>query len=137
MCDIWFTRHNNANQGGYAQFMPVQATDDGLADTVTEQGRDRFYIMRLPGVDKDHSIIKKLFSINYGIDPAEDAPMIARRIWLLRGADLPLAARQTLQQTGMITIKAGDYQGEYDYTWNQVKNYFRDTLLNVDGPGDL
>lgn len=137
MCDIWFTRYNNSNQGGYAQYMPVQATDDGLADTVTDQGRASFYIMRLPGVDKDHSIIKKLFSINYGIDPPEDALMIARRRWILRGADLPLAARQKFQQAGMVTVKVGGYSGEYDYTWDQVKNYLRDTLFNVDGPGDL
>lgn len=135
MCDIWFTKYHNQNAGGYAQFMPVQATDDGLAQTTTN--RQRFYIISVPGISKDHPMIDKLFQPHYGASAEAEAPIIARRRWVLRGNDLPTKAKQAFQSTGIVTIKAGNYDGEYDYTWSQLKGYFRDNLLNVDMTDEL
>jgi len=60
-----------------------------------------------------------------------------RRRWRIRWADLPLAVRNKLQATGQIVIKAGDYTGAYDFTWSQVKVYFRDLQTGLDESGDL
>jgi len=135
MCDIWFTKYHNQDEGGYAQYMPVQATADGLAETTT--GRDRFYILSIPGIPTDHPIIAKLFEPHYGAGAEAEAPIIARRRLILRGADLPTKAKQKFQSLGRVVIKAGDYTGEYDYTWPQVRGYLRDNLLNVDMSDDL
>ena len=134
MCDIWITKYNNSNEGGYSQYMPVQATDDGLYETTTGGG-SRFYILSFPRIDKE--AVSKYFQPHYGASAELDAPIIARRRWVIRGSDLPLAARQKLQATNRLTIKAGNYSGEFDYTWNQVKSFFRDNLLNVDESADL
>jgi len=133
MCDIWFTKYQNSNEGGYAQFMPVQATDDGIAETCTS--RERFYLIKFPGIDKGR--VSKYFEPHYGASVEAEAPEIARRRWVLRANDLPLAARQKFQQSGQVIVKAGTYQGEYDYTWNQVKSFFRDNLLSVDESAEL
>ena len=133
MCDIWFTKYHNQNEGGYAQFMPVQATDDGQAPN----GHGRFYILRLPGVAKDHPLIVKFFEPHYGAGAEAEAPEIARRRWILRGNDLPTKARQLFQSAGIVTIKAGSYEGDHDYTWTQVKGFLRDNLLSVDMSDEL
>jgi hypothetical protein len=135
MCDIWFTKYHNQNEGGYAQFMPIQATDDGLAETTTN--RQRFYIIKVPGISKDHPMIAKLFQAHYGASAEAESPVIARRRWVLRGADLPKRAKQLFQKNGVVTVKAGKYEGEYDYTWPQVKGFFRDNLLNADMSDEL
>jgi hypothetical protein len=36
-----------------------------------------------------------------------------------------------------VTVKAGKYEGEYDYTWTQVKGFFRDNLQNANMSDDL
>jgi len=38
---------------------------------------------------------------------------------------------------GGLTIKAGDYAGDYDYTWTQIKAYFRNLKTGLDETGDL
>jgi hypothetical protein len=60
-----------------------------------------------------------------------------RRRWQLRWADLPAAARNKLQDTGQLVIKAGSYGGAYDYTWPQVRGYLRDLVTGLDETGDL
>lgn len=113
--------------------MPVQATDDGIYDTCNE--KDKFYVIKVPGIPAER--VQKYFQPHYGAGAEIEAPVIARRRWVLRGADLPAAARQKFQQQGFVTIKAGAYNGPYDYTWPQVRGFFRDNLLNVDETGEL
>jgi hypothetical protein len=58
---------------------------------------------------------------------------VRRRRWRLRWADLPAQARNRLMNTGQLVIKArAEYAGEFDYTWAQVRDYFRndETGLN-------
>lgn len=57
---------------------------------------------------------------------------ITRRLWQLQVSTLPLAAINKIK-TGSLTIKATTlYNGLYDYTWTQVKSYFKNlqTSLN-------
>lgn len=62
---------------------------------------------------------------------------ITRRLWKIRFADLPLAARNKLATQGALTIRVGAYAGAYDYTWAQVKGYFRNQQTNLDETEDL
>lgn len=135
MCDIWFTRYDNTKDGGYRQYMPVQATEDGVADTCTQTFM-RFYLLRLPGVPV--SVVQKYFSPHYDGIPTAEPTVLFRRRWILRAADLPRAARQKFQQHGFVTIKvAAYYDGPHDYTWSQVKNFFRDNATGLDETGEL
>lgn len=64
--------------------------------------------------------------------------LVDRRIWRIRWADLPVAAQDLLRDTGQLTIKATTaYTGPYDYTWDQVKAYFRNYLTGLDEMADL
>lgn len=133
MCDIWFTKHDNPNEGGYRRYMPVSATEDGIADTCA--GRTNFYLLRVPGVPV--SAAQKYFEPHLGGGPELEPPILARRRWVLRGSDLPAAARQKMQSQGFLTIKVGSYSGAYDYTWNQVRQYLRDNVTGLDESGNL
>lgn len=65
-------------------------------------------------------------------------PTVQRRRWRIRWADLPLAARNKLQDDGELTIKAkSEYLGAFDYTWNQVKEYFHNDETNLDETEDI
>jgi hypothetical protein len=61
-----------------------------------------------------------------------------RRRWQVRWSDLPLAARTKLQTEGFLVIKATDtYAGAFDYTWTQVKAFFRNLETGLDETEDL
>jgi len=62
---------------------------------------------------------------------------IIRRLWQIRWASLPLVARNKLASLGELVIKVGLYGGTYDYTWAQVKGYFRNQQTNLDETEDL
>lgn len=60
-----------------------------------------------------------------------------RRLWQIRWADLPQAAKNKLAAGGL-TIKAtSDYTGPSDYTWTQIKTYFRNLETGIDETQDL
>jgi hypothetical protein len=50
---------------------------------------------------------------------------------------MPAAALKKLRDKGELTIKVGDYAGDYDYTWLQVRNYLRNLKTNKDESGTL
>lgn len=61
-----------------------------------------------------------------------------RRLWTIRWNDLPLAARQKLLSEGELIIKAtAAYTGSFDYTWAQVKVFFRNLKTGTDETEDL
>lgn len=61
-----------------------------------------------------------------------------QRIFRIRRADLPQAAKNKLASTGQLIIKAtADYTGPYDYTWLQVRQYFRNQETGLDEGGEL
>jgi len=56
-----------------------------------------------------------------------------RRRWQIRWADLPLSAMNLLATNGELTIKATPvYAGNFDYTWTQIKGFFRNLETNLD-----
>ena len=134
MCDIWFTKLDNPLPGGYAAYMPVDVTDDGIYDTCSDYGRGRFYLLRFPGIARSRALKYLEPHLLYG--PVEPE-IIARRRWVLRGADIPVKARNLFKSQGFVTIKAGTYAGAYDYTWTQIKAFLRDNVTGLDETEDI
>lgn len=123
-------------RGAYKRGMPVVVMPDGH-EWGREERLPKFIVLKIPGVSVEK--VKKY------IDPQlEDAPnergsynTYRRRLWKLRWDDLPAGARNKLRDDGELTIKAGTYAGDYDYTWAQVKTYFRNLKTGLDEDGDL
>jgi hypothetical protein len=113
-------------RGSYKRGMPVVVMPDGHP----WGGQERlplFVVIKVPLVPVS-AVLKYIEQYN----DAEGAP-IRRRLWQIRWADLPLAARNTLASTGMLTIKAtAAYTGSFNYTWTQIKQYFRNLRTGLD-----
>lgn len=140
MSDIWFTRFDNPTPGGYRQFMPVDVTEDGIADTCTEALR-RFYLLRFPGVPaaRVRKYLEPIMEPS-GEVTAEGEPILretSRRRWILRGASITSAARNKLLSTGSLTIRVGTYAGPFDLTWIQVRQFLRDNVTGLNESGGL
>jgi hypothetical protein len=107
-----------------------------------EEGLPKFVVIKLPGVPVDNEKIRKYteeWKAMTGLDP-DGGPIIEtqqRRRWQIRWVDLPQAARNKLASTGELVIKAGSYLGPSDYTWAQIKHYFRNLETGLDEIEDL
>ena len=86
-------------------------------------------VIKLPGVSVHNAILQKYVGRQF-VGATGEA--YRRRRWQLRWADLPTAAKTRLQNDGELVIKVGTYSGSYDYTWTQVKGYFRDLQTGLD-----
>ena len=100
-----------------------------------------FVVIKLPNVPVE-KVMKYIepWMVLIGLNPdgSERWEMNNRRIWKIRWSDLPLSAREKLQNNGELTIKAvASYTGNYDYTWSQVKTYFRNLQTNTDETEEL
>ena len=125
-------------RGCYKRGYPVAVYPDGTRWGACEC-LPRFVIIKLPGVAVDHPTLVKYIQPEHEDTPDADGnyPTYRRRRWQIRWADLPTAARNRLQNDGELIIKAGSYGGAFDYTWAQVKAYFRDLKTGLDETGDL
>lgn len=127
--------HADANQdraGSYKRGMIVLAKPDGWAWGALE-GLPRFAIIKVPTI----SVASAEKYLANQMDEFFPEQVYRRRLWIIRWASLPLAARNTLANTGVLTIKAGSYSGTFDYTWAQVKQYFRNQLTGLDETEDI
>lgn len=118
-------------RGCYKRGMPVCVMDDGHLWGMRE-GLPGFVILKFPLIPK--SRIEKFLS-NY---EDEHGNLVRRKLWQIRWADLPSAARQKLANSGELTIKATtSYTASFDYTWAQVKSFFRNLQTGQDESEDL
>lgn len=119
--------------GRYRRGMPVVVMPDNHPWGALERLPD-FVVLKIPGVSVDK--VMKYIEVWTTVDNTDPQnPIILpvqRRQWVIRYADLPAAAQNKLATTGELIIKAGAYNGPFDYTWTQVKNFFRDELNGVD-----
>jgi len=120
-------------RGCYKRGMPVVV----MPDTHTwgaEERPPKFIVLKIPGVPVE--TVKKY--IEPELEDGEEQPKIyRRRMWRFRIDDLPAAALKKLRDKGELTIKVGDYAGDYDYTWRQVRNYLRNLKTNTDETENL
>lgn len=114
----------------YKTGMPVVIMPDGHPWGNAE-GPPDFYILKIPGVSVES--VKKY--IEEKLDG--DGKMLRRRVWQVRVSDLSAATRNKLASKGAITVKAGASSGPYDYTWSQIKAYFRNLDTGLDEDGEL
>lgn len=117
-------------RGAYKAGMPVVVMPDGH-QWGREEGLPKFVVIKIPGVPVE-SVQKYIDS-----QSPDGRLIVRRRRWLLRIAALPAAARNKLETAGALTIRAGDYKGPADYTWNQVRQYMRNQETGLDETGGL
>lgn len=116
-------------QGSYKVGMPVVVEEDNHKWGAKECP-PTFYLIKIPTIAAYR--VRK-FVAEQTIDLGQGAELYRRRRWQIRVSDLPQAAINLFQANGEIIIRAGSYSGPYDYTWNQVKNYFRNLETGLDG----
>lgn len=125
-------------RGCYKKGYPVAVYPDGTV-WGNEERLPKFVIIKIPGVPVDNPTVQKFVYPELSDTPNEDGsyPTYRRRLWKLRWDDLPIGARNKLASDGELTIKVGTYAGDYDYTWAQVKNYFRNQKTGLDDTEDV
>ena len=127
----------NTGQGafGWLRGHCVVVMEDGH-EWGAEETLPKFAVFKFPGVpvEKVQKYLDTDADPNLGIlEPT------MRRKWQIRWADLPLAARNKITANGGLTIlvAAFGYQGAYDYTWAQVKQFFHNNVTNTDEAADI
>jgi len=125
-------------RGCYKRGMPVVVMPDGHSWGLEER-LPRFVVIKIPTIavstvqkylDQEREIIQG--------PGGEDREVVYRkRRWIIRWVDLPAAAQNKLASTGELVIKAGAYNGSFDYTWTQVKSFFRDQMTGTDETADI
>ena len=122
-------------RGAYKRGMPVVVFEDGHS-WGSEECLPKFVLIKIPEVSA--ATVKKYIEPELGDVPDADGsfPIYRRRLWIIRWADLPAGAKLKLAD-GLLIIKAGSYAGAYDYTWTQIKTYFRNMKTGLDETGDL
>ena len=126
-------------RGCYKRGMPVCIMPDGWS-WGTEETLPKFVIIKIPliTVAQVQKYIAQQYETITGPEGGPVEVIYRRRRWIIRWADLPAAAQNKLATVGQLIIKAtAAYGGSFDYTWAQVKQYFRDQLNNVDETADL
>jgi hypothetical protein len=143
MCEILVKAidyiHPDSNidrQGAYKRGFPVVVMPDGWV-WGTEERLPKFVVIKIPGVPISKVLKYILPEMSDILDLEGNQFTYRRRRWQIRWVDLPLAARTKLANIGVLTIKAGGYAGGYDYTWSQIKAYFRDLKTGQNETADL
>ena len=128
----------NDRVGCYKRGMPVVVMPDSHT-WGAEERPPKFIVLKIPGVPVE--TVKKYIEPELEDSPGEDKkqqPKIyRRRMWRFRIDHLPAAAKTKLLKNGELTIRAGTYDGSYDYTWAQVRSYIRNLKTNTDETENL
>ena len=123
-------------RGCYKRGYPVVVMPDSHT-WGREECPPTFVLIKIPGASVD-KVRKYLEPEREGTANADGIyPVYRRRLWKFRFDDMPAAALKKLRDKGELTIKVGDYAGDYDYTWRQVRNYIRNLKTNIDETANL
>jgi len=122
--------------GSYKRGYPVVVFEDGHGWGAGE-GLPDFVIIKIPTISADK--VKKYIAPYFSSTPDAEGnyPIYQRRLWQIQWNSLPTAAKNKLSTTGQLIIKAGSYNGSYDFTWAQVKGYFLNLQTSQVETGDL
>lgn len=125
-------------RGCYKRGMPVVVMPDGHQWGTLER-LPTFVLIKFPLISAER--VQKYIATQTELQlvNGELTPVVTRRrLWRIRWADLPLAARNKLQSSGELVIKATtDYTGTFDYTWTQVKQYWQNQQTGLDETADV
>jgi hypothetical protein len=126
-------------RGCYKLGMIVEIRPDGCVYGLSEC-LPTFFKIKLPLVPINNPILMRLMEsqqVHNGFEDDGTTPrydIVRRRRCWLKHIDIPQAAKDKLRDTGELIIKANAaYEGPYDYTWTQIKNYLwdDDTQSNI------
>jgi hypothetical protein len=131
-CDATHPDPDKDRIGCYKVGMPVVVMPDGHGWGAKELP-PLFYLIKVPGVSVD--MVEPFVAPEYEALPDEDGNPIKyrRRKWQIQVTDLPQSIKNKFRDYGEITVQAGSYDGTYDYTWDQIKQYFRNLETGADG----
>lgn len=105
------------------------------------EGPPLFVIMKLPGVPV--SAMERYLEPVMESDPNGEPDGSERRVrrarrWEFRFSALPQHARNRLNsQVGLVVRSPPHYSGPADFTWGQLKSFFRDLETGQDETRDL
>jgi len=117
-------------RGCYKRGMPVVVMPDGHP-WGNEERLPKFVVLRIP-------LVPVAKAQKYIAGQIENDVVMRRRLWIIRWDDLPQVAKNKLATNGELTIKAtAAYTGPSDYTWAQIKSYFRNRLTGLDEAEEL
>lgn len=107
--------------GAYKRGDLVVVQEDGHA-WGKKEGPPRFVILKIPGVSAAR--VRAYCAEHRELDPFTGREAVTRRRrWRLRVDDVPLAVRNALRDTGMVTL-----------TWDQVRPYVQDKVTLLSAP---
>ena len=107
-------------RGCYKRGYPVVVMPDGHPWGLEER-RPKFVVLKIPTIPVSR-VLKYI----------ETWEGVQRRRGRVRWDDLPTRAKNRLANDGELIIKAGAYDGTFDYTWEQVKAFFRNDETGLD-----
>lgn len=126
-------------KGSYKRGYPVIVFEDGHP-WGNEERLPRFVVIKIPGipVGRVQKYIEEWTEPTGSSDPMlPNVRRVQRRRWTIRWNGLPQRAKNRLQNDGELIISAGGYEGTSDYSWAQVKQFFRNTETGLDESEDL
>lgn len=131
---------NADRQGCYKRGYPVLVMPDGWQWGAQEQ-LPNFVVFKFPLIAVDNPVLLKWTQAwKVDVSTADGRirrDFVQRRRWRVRWADLPQAAQDLILANGGLVIKAtAAYSGPFDYTWAQVKAYFRNDETGLDETAD-
>lgn len=121
-------------RGCYKRGFPVLVMPDGHPWGIQER-LPKFVVFKFPLIPVDHPTLLKYVQVWQNV---EGTIVTQRRRWRIRWADLPQVTQDLILLNGGLTIRATlAYLGPFDYTWLQVKAYFRNDETGLDELVDL
>jgi len=147
MCELLIKAVNVVNadadkdrRGCYKRGMVVVIMPDGHP-WGAQEGLPKFAVIKIPNITVGQATkYTQPHVIQDGFEADGTTPRMVvyrRRNWIIRWDDLPAAAQNKLSSTGELIIRAGTYVGTSDYSWVQVRNYFRNQETGIDDTGDI
>lgn len=121
-------------RGCYKRGMPVVVMPDSH-EWGLEERLPKFIVIKIPTITVDK--VQKYIEPEC-VDQADpESGNYRRRLWHISWSDLPQAVKNKILAQGGLTVKAGTYDGAYDYTWAQVKGYFKKITSNEAETADI
>lgn len=124
-------------RGSYKRGYIVEVRPDNC-EYGTSEVLPKFCVIKLPTIEVERALkYMQPETVEGTIEGMVIEVPFRRRRWQIRWDDLPQEMRDKLTTDGVITVKFPTYHGKYDYTWQEIRNYFRDLKTGLDESGDL
>jgi hypothetical protein len=99
------------------------------------EGLPNFVFVKIPGISVD--TVRKYIQAWFDNSNPDEPVVKSKYLWQLLIDTMPQAAIKKFKNQGEVVISAGGYNGPSDYTWTQVKVYFRNLQTGLTETEDL